>query len=175
MLIWRCICTRWQTRKSRADKTCQFWHALQRKRELLYHEYRPLENMPILASRVIGRWRVLASAPRCDLPNLENYRIPYFYKLCAYLHEILLRREEGGYVHKPTGFGNLGFMFKMSEPVPYFSLNRMAEWGRRANQDASHRAARFQKKHWYFLTSSRLNSTTVSQWNSTLDSALERG
>ena len=78
-------------RKSRADKTCQFWHALQRKRELLYHEYRPLENMPILASRVIGRWRVLASAPRCVLPNLENYRIPYFYKLRAYLHEIMLR------------------------------------------------------------------------------------
>ena len=25
--------TRWQMRKSRADKTCQFWHALQQKRE----------------------------------------------------------------------------------------------------------------------------------------------
>ena len=47
--------------------------------------------MPILASRVIGRWHVLASSPRCDLPNLENYWIPYFYKLCEYLHEILLR------------------------------------------------------------------------------------
>ena len=93
------VYTRWQTRKSRADKTCQFWHALQRKRELLYHEYRPLENMPILASRVIGRWRVLASAPRCDLPNLENYRIPYFYKLRAYLHEILLCTEVEGYIH----------------------------------------------------------------------------
>ena len=133
MFIYACTRERWQTRKSRADKTCQFWHALQRKRELLYHEYRPLENMPILASRVIGRWRVLASAPRCDLPNLENYRIPYFYKLRAYLHEILLRREVRGYVYKSTGFGNLGFMFKMSEPVPYFSLNRMAERGQRAN------------------------------------------
>ena len=70
---------------------------------------------------------MLASAPRCDLPNLENYRIPYFYKLRAYLHEILLRREVRGYVYKLTGFGNLGFMFKMSEPVPYFSLNRMAD------------------------------------------------
>ena len=30
------------------------------------------------------------------------------------------------------------------------------------------------KKHWYFLTLTRLHSTTVSEWNFVLDSALER-
>ena len=37
-------------------------------------------------------------------------------------------------MHETRGFGNMGFMYKMSEPVPYVSFNRMAERGRGANQ-----------------------------------------
>ena len=31
------------------------------------------------------------------------------------------RREVGGYVNKTTGFGNMCFVLKMSEPVPHTS------------------------------------------------------
>ena len=72
------------------------------------------------------------------------------------------------------GFWNMWFALKMSEPLPHVRKYRMAGWDRGALMGVSHRAARFQKKHWYFLTFSRLDCTTVSQWNFALDGTLER-
>ena len=47
---------------------------------------------------------------------------------CVYVRtwRIHSMRRVWGYVNETTGFGNMWFALKMSEPVPYFSLNRMA-------------------------------------------------
>ena len=91
-------------------------------------------------------------------------------------------REVQGYVNGSTGFGNMCFVtifclksWSRYRLCPYEHLNRMAgrEWGTACGP--SHRPSRSKKKHWYFLTFSRLHSTTVSEWKLALDSALERG